>query len=174
MFKKILGFLRSILTILLLGILVIVIVQRFSNNKINFKGYYMFTIASESMVPDYKVGDIIISKKVDTNNLNVGDDITYVGEKGELKGLVITHRIVKKEKRDNKEYFTPKGIANQIEDPEIQISNIYGKVIYKTKILSFFSRLMQNIIIYYVMFIGVGVAFSYEFLRTFVLKEKEE
>ena len=39
MFKKILGFLRSILTILLLGILVIVIVQRFSNNKINFKGY---------------------------------------------------------------------------------------------------------------------------------------
>ena len=84
MLKKILGFLRSILTILLLGILVIVIVQRFSNNKINFKGYYMFTIASESMVPDYKVGDIIISKKVDTNNLNVGDDITYVGEKGEL------------------------------------------------------------------------------------------
>lgn len=58
----------------------------------------MFTIASESMVPDYKVGDIIISKKVDTNNLNVGDDITYVGEKGELKGLVITHRIVKKKK----------------------------------------------------------------------------
>ena len=134
----------------------------------------MFTIASESMVPNYKVGDIIISKKVDTNNLNVGDDITYVGEKGELKGLVITHRIVKKEERDNKEYFTTKGIANQIADPEIQISNIYGKVIYKTKILSFFSRLMQNIIIYYVMFIGVGVAFSYEFLRAFVLKEKEE
>ena len=174
MFKKILGFLRSILTILLLGILVIVIVQRFSNNNINFKGYYMFTIASESMVPHYKVGDIIISKKVDTNNLNVGDDITYVGEKGELKGLVITHRIVKKEERDNKEYFTTKGVANQIEDPEIQISNIYGKVIYKTKILSFFSRLMQNMIIYYVIFIGVGVAFSYEFLKAFVLKEKEE
>ena len=174
MFKKILGFLRSILTILLLGILVIVIDQRFLNIKINFKGYYMFTIASESMVPDYKVGDIIISKKVDTNNLNVGDDITYVGEKGELKGLVITHRIVEKEDRDNKEYFTTKGVANQIEDPEIQISNIYGKVIYKTKILSFFSRLMQNMIIYYVIFIGVGVAFSYEFLKAFVLKEKEE
>lgn len=33
---------------------------------------------------------------------------------------------------------------------------------------------MQNMIIYYVIFIGVGVAFSYEFLKAFVLKEKEE
>ena len=77
-------------------------------------------------------------------------------------------------KKDNKNYFVTKGIANQIEDPEIEASSIYGKVIYKTVILSFISHLMQNVIIYYLIFMSVGVAFSYEFLRAFVLKEKEE
>lgn len=174
MIKKIFGVLKGILTVALLCVLIVVIVQKFSNNKINIGGYYMFTIVSESMAPDYKVGDIIISKKVDAKTLNVGDDITYLGERQELRGIVVTHRIIKKEEKDNKNYFVTKGIANQIEDPEIEASSIYGKVIYKTVILSFISHLMQNVIIYYLIFMSVGVAFSYEFLRAFVLKEKEE
>ena len=170
MIKKIFGVLKGILTVGLLCMLIVVIVQKFSNNKINIGGYYMFTIVSESMAPDYKVGDIIISKKVDAKSLNVGDD----GERQELRGIVVTHRIIKKEEKDNKNYFVTKGIANQIEDPEIEASSIYGKVIYKTVILSFICHLMQNVIIYYLIFMSVGVAFSYEFLRVFVLKEKEE
>lgn len=173
MVKKLVGLLRTIVTILLFVVLVVVIVQKFSNNNISFKGYYMFTIVSNSMTPDYTVGDIIITKNVDTSSLNIGDDITYAGEKGDLKGLTITHRLIKKEESDNKEYFVTKGIANQIEDPKIEASNIYGKVIYKVKSLSFISHLMQNMVIYYVIFIGVGVSFSYEFLRAFVLKDKE-
>ena len=101
MIKKIFGVLKGILTVALLCVLIVVIVQKFSNNKINIGGYYMFTIVSESMAPDYKVGDIIISKKVDAKSLNVGDDITYLGERQELRGIVVTHRIIKKEEKDN-------------------------------------------------------------------------
>ena len=41
MIKKIFGVLKGILTVALLCVLIVVIVQKFSNNKINIGGYYI-------------------------------------------------------------------------------------------------------------------------------------
>lgn len=172
--KKIFNVLKGLFTFLLILILIVVIIQKFSNNKISIDGIHIFSIASESMIPEYEVGDVIISKTVDPSTLEVGDDVTYLGEDSNLNGLIITHRIVKKETRDGKLYFVTKGIANDLEDPEISEDNIYGKVVYKTVFFSFLGRIMRNMVAYYVIFIVVGVSASYEIIQAFFLKKDDD
>ena len=48
-----------------------------SNNEVpSIFGMSIVTIVSDSMEPDYKVGDVMVIKKADTNNLKVGDICT--------------------------------------------------------------------------------------------------
>ena len=151
-----------------------VIFQKVTKSSIAIGNFYIFQVVSESMYPDYKVGDVIIVKKVAADELKVGDDVTYLGTSGGLNGLIITHRLVNI-KEENGEYrFTTKGIANEVTDPEIKISNIYGKVFYHTVIFSFIGRLMTNIVIYYALFIFVGVGISYDIISSLFIKKDED
>ena len=165
---------KTFLTLFLFVVLVIVILQKFTNNRIAIGNIYIFQVASESMVPEYKVGDVIVVKKTDPSSLKVGDDVTYHGTNYEFNGLTITHRIINTRVDNDKYYFTTKGIANTIEDPEINEDNIYGKVIYHTVLFSLVGRLMTNIVIYYIIFVTVGVSFSYELITSFFMKNKDE
>lgn len=172
--KKIFNVLKGVLTIFLLLLLFVIILQKVSNNKITILGYHIFTVASESMVPDYQVGDIIFSKTTSPESINIGDDVTYLGVSSNLKGLVITHRVIEKTEVDGKYYFVTKGIANEVADPKINQSDIYGKVVYKTIFLSFLGRLMKNVIFYYLAFIIIGVGACYEFIKAFILKDDKD
>ena len=172
--KIFLRVIKSIITLFLLVILVIVAFQKFTHNKVAIGNLYIFQIVSESMLPEYRIGDIIVVKKTKIEDLKVGDDVTYLGSAKNFDGLTITHRIIDIRVEDGKRYFTTKGMSNYIEDPEISEENIYGKVIYHTVLFSFVGRLMTNIVIYYLLFISVGVSFSYEFISTFLIKKKDE
>lgn len=168
--KKVWNILKDIATVILLMILVVVILQKFTNNRMTVGGLHIFSIVSESMVPEYNIGDILVSKTTPPSELKIGDDITYLGEKGELKGLFITHRIIQIKESNGKYSFITKGIANEVEDPEIEQGQVIGKVVYKTVIFSFLGRLMRNVIIYYILFVGVGVSVSYSFITNFIMK----
>ena len=172
--KTILKIGKTLLTLFLFVVLIIVVLQKFTNNRIAIGNIYIFQVASESMVPEYRVGDVIVVKKTDPSLLKIGDDVTYHGTNYEFNGLTITHRIVNTRVENDKYYFTTKGIANIIEDPEINEDNVYGKVIYHTVLFSFVGRLMTNIVIYYVIFVTVGVSFSYELITSFFMKNKDE
>lgn len=162
---------KGIVTLFLVVVLLLVVFQKFTNNKVVLGNIYIFQIASDSMKPEYKIGDIIVVKKTDSSSLNIGDDITYLGTASNLKGLTITHRIIEKRNENNKNYFVTKGIANLVEDPEISDDDIYGKVVYHTVLFSFVGRLMTNIVIYYLLFVLVGVSFAYEVISSFIKKE---
>ena len=172
--KIIFKIIKSIVTLFLLVVLSIVVLQKISKNTITLGNIYIFQVVSESMLPEYYVGDIIVVKKTDVNNLKIGDDITYLGTSSVVNGLTITHRIVDIEEKDGKKFFVTKGVSNYIEDPVISGENIYGKVIYHTVLFSFVGRLMTNIYIYYFLFISVGVAFSYELITSFFIRDKVE
>lgn len=137
------------LFVLIILILLVVIIQRISNNSISFFGFRIFNIVSGSMNPDYEVGDILISKTTEPQNIKVGDDIVYVGEKLNLQGKIITHRVVSVSQEDGKYIFKTKGIANEEQDPTISQEQIYGKIIYKAHILSFISKVINNIYAFY-------------------------
>lgn len=172
--KTLFKIIKGMITLFLLVVLVVVILQKFTNNRIAIGNIYIFQVASSSMVPEYQVGDVIVVKKTKPATLKIGDDITYYGTNYEFNGLTITHRIVDTRIENGKHYFTTKGIANTIEDPEINEDNVYGKVIYHTVLFSFVGRLMTNMIIYYILCISIGVSFSYELISSFFMKNKDE
>ena len=164
---------KGLLIVVLALMLILVIFQRVTDSKVALGNIYIFQVATESMVPEYQVGDIIVTKKVDPSTINVDDDVTYLGTEQSVKNLRITHRVINKREKDGKYYFVTKGIANEIEDPEINEDNLYGKVAYKTILFSFIGRLMTNNTIYYLIFILVAASFSYDFITSTFLKKDE-
>ena len=165
---------KGLLIASLFLILLLVIFQKVTNSKLALGNVYIFQVVTESMTPEYKVGDIIVVKKTNAESIKIGDDVTYLGTDSSVKDLRITHRVIDKALIDGKYHFITKGIANDIEDPEINEDNIYGKVIYKTIVYSFLGRLMTNTAIYYIVFILVGATFSYDIIVSFRKKDEED
>ena len=136
----------QILVYVVLALFVFVVVlQRFSDNKISFFNYRMFTVISESMAPKYKVGDILVSKEVNPSKIKVGDVISYKGTSGSFQGKIITHQVTEINKNSSGKYvFHAKGLANIIEDPLVYEDQLYGVVVYKTKILSLIYKIIAT------------------------------
>jgi signal peptidase len=134
-----------LLTFVLVVLLVIILVQKTTNNRFNLGGYGIYTVATGSMEPEYLVKDLILSSKVDPKEINVGDDIVYLGKMGSLNDKIITHRVIKVEEKDGRMHFVTKGIANSLEDPEIDESQVLGIVEHKLQVLSFVSRTINSI-----------------------------
>lgn len=148
---KIIGnLLYAILFLIVIAILIVVILQRVSDNTIAIGGYRIFTVASGSMEPVYNVGDILIAKEIKPSEIREGDNIVYKGEKESLENKIITHQVVKiNQNEDGKYRFITKGIANIKEDPGISENQIYGKIIYKMILLSYIGKLISNIYVFY-------------------------
>lgn len=162
---------KILLFIVMALLLLVVGIQKFSNNDMSFFGVRVFMVVSGSMEEEYHVGDILVSKAVKEEDINVGDNITYRGQKSSLNGLIVTHKVIQKEERDGVTYFTTKGLANTIPDPEITYNQIYGKIIYRTKLLSTFGKLMNNRISYYILFMTIGVVISIEIISSMFNKD---
>lgn len=172
----ILATVRTLVIIAFVAFIVVVCLQRFSGNKISFFNYRMFTVISGSMEPKYVIGDVLIAKKVNASKIKIGDAITYEGTKGGFRGKVITHEVIEVEKDENGKYlFRAKGLANLVEDPVVSESQLYGKVIYKSVILSTIYRIVATNIGFYI-FIIIPMVFiiGSEILSTLLKKEEKK
>lgn len=96
-------------------------------------GYFRhmsIAVASDSMYPIIKKGDVVIIDK-DKKDLDVGNIIAY-----KYSGVIIVHRINKREIIDDKYYYYTKGDANYSEDDwRIDKDMIIGNVILKVPYL---------------------------------------
>lgn len=120
MFSKVLKKITDIIIVLLIIFLGIYFILRFMGVA------EIYLVKTGSMEDGIHVGDyILIYKK---NNYNIGDIVTY-----EKNGYHVTHRIIKK----NGNKIVTKGDANNIEDDEINVKSIVGKVIYSGGYLNF-------------------------------------
>lgn len=172
--RFIVGFVKTIITLVLILMLLVILVQRFSSNDLSIGGIRVFTIISNSMLPDYEPGDILILKEENPSNIMIGDDVTYIGKKGQVKDLVITHKVIDRREEEDKYYFTTQGTNNEIADPEIDGSQIYGKVIYKTVLLSVLCKIMLKPAGYYILFMLVALVISYQIVSTIFNKDEED
>lgn len=167
-------FIKGIVWIFVLLVIFVILVQRIFNNQVSIGSYRMFTVVTGSMDPVYKVGEVVISKEVDPSTINVGDDVVYLGEKNDFKDKIVTHRVIKIEKKDNEYYFTTKGIANEYSDPVISSSQLYGKVVYKPVVLSFLSSILNTRLGFYLLiFVPVAFLIFLEILDYIKRKEGE-
>ncbi len=99
------------------------------NKTPDFFGYKTYVIISGSMEPNLKIGDIVIVKKVDEDQLNVGDIISF--RQGQN---VVTHRISQIKNEYGEKVYVTKGDHNNAEDAgTIDYSYIEGKVVNSIK-----------------------------------------
>ena len=176
--KKFFGIITTIIKIICIIALILLIavlsLQRFSNNEIAGGGFRIFNVATGSIVPKHNVGDVLIIKEVDTNTLEIGDDITYLGEVGTFKNRVVTHQIVRIEETVGGRIFYTKGIANDTEDPQITADQIYGKVMYKCVIISLLTKLMNNLTAFYIIIFIPFALLIFLQLKDYIADKKEE
>ena len=118
-----------LVVILLINISIIVQTKLKPNLVPNIFGFKPFIVLSGSMESKISVGDLVFVKKVNPNELKVGDIIAF----RDSEDIVTTHRIVDIETKDNGLCFVTKGDANNANDDGIVYSNmVEGK--YQTKI----------------------------------------
>lgn len=108
-----------------------------------FFGIKTFVIVSGSMQPDLMIGDIVIVKKCDKNDINVGDIISYRSGQS-----VITHRIVEFIESDGQTGYITKGDNNNVKDNVVvKFEDIEGKYIGKISKLGNVVLFLKNKIV---------------------------
>lgn len=174
-FKITKSVLNVVVVVLVIAFVLIVCLQRFSNNRISFFDYRMFTVISGSMEPKYKIGDVLVAKEVAPNKVKVGDTISYLGKEGQFKDKVITHEVVEIAKdNDGKIIFHTKGLANLVEDPIVSESQLYGVVIHRMFLLSAIYKIVGTTL---GMFIFIIIPIFYIIgseIITYMLEKEEE
>lgn len=97
-------------------------------------------ILSGSMRPGIQIGDIVIIKKIEGRQAQLGDIIMFP-----MGNMKVTHRVIKIQPINGKKYFTTKGDANQEpeRDPVLE-QNVKGKVVMVVPKLGKLTLLMRG------------------------------
>jgi len=152
----------------------------FKNPAPSMLGFYAFNVETGSMVPTLSVGDLIIVRKVDTDNLEVGDIITYIDRAYDESGQsVTTHRITKLLYDESGKLYAVKtagDFTGEEEDYEFLHDDILGK--YTDVKFSGFGILRDIItsptgICFFIFLVGLAVLIPY-WRIFFPKKEKKE
>ena len=166
---------KVLLFIVLIGFVLSVCLQRFSNNRLSIFNYRMFTVISGSMEPKYKIGDVLIAKEVKPEKIKVGDAISYLGKQNSFRDKVVTHQVTKIEKVDSKYVCHTKGLTNIVEDPIVYEDQLYGKVVYKSLIISLIYKIVStNVGFYLFIIIPILYIISSEIIATLLDKEEKK
>jgi signal peptidase I len=78
-------------------------------------GYRSVAVYSGSMEPMLHVGSLTFVKPVDSNEIRVGDVITF--QDPQTPGRLITHRVVQRLRHEGRFVYRTKGDANDTRDP---------------------------------------------------------
>lgn len=150
--------------ILTLVLIINSIISIKNNRPASLFGYTLAVVPTESMEPEIKVGDIVIGKKVDFSDLQIGDDVIYYSE---TYNIYIIHRIIRQNEDGS---FVTKGINENVvtgEDKEfVTKDNYIAKRIYSGNILNLGDLVIKNrnfifiIIILIFVFIFINETFT--------------
>ena len=166
---------QTIIYLVLISLLCIVIIQKFSNNKMSFFGYKIFRVASSSMVPEYNINDILLVKEKDVSEIYEGDDLVYLVVIEYTIKAPITHRVIKIETEENGSLiFHTKGIANTREDPIVREEQIYGVVISKMYLLSILNKIVNNMFGFILLVFIPLIVLIYKNIRELISISKEK
>lgn len=106
-----------------------------------------YVVLSGSMLPEIQIKDIVVTKKVAEEKLDIGDIITFISPDARFGGISITHRIIDKyydESLGSYSYRT-QGDNNNIADSAlVPNENILGKVILKIPKLGYLQDILAS------------------------------
>ena len=144
-FKIITGIIKVVFTILIVAYLGMILIQRITGNQ-SVMGYRLFTVATGSMAGVYEINDVIAVKDWDVDKIKVGDDIAYQGTRGGLQGMLITHRVIRIEEKEDGSgrIFVTKGINSPAEDPSIEEGQVLGKVVGVVPVITTVNHIVKS------------------------------
>lgn len=106
-----------------------------------------YVVLSGSMIPAIQIKDIVVTKKIPEEKLQIGDIITFISPDPRFGGISVTHRIIEKLYDESKGIYTYKtqGDANNVADTvPVPNDNILGKVILKIPKLGYLQDLLSS------------------------------
>ena len=168
--KKALNIIETFLILLIALICIVSILQSTLFQNKNIFGYHTYVIASNSMYPVLKYGDVVLVKETDFNTINKGDIITYYGKEGEVKDKIITHEVIDILKENDTTVLKTKGRANTGVDPYVYKDQVYGEFVYCFTLLSLLSKIIRDKIGF---IICILIPFSILFILEFISVTKE-
>lgn len=116
---------------LILGFCIYVLVNASGGKAVSVFGKSVLYVETGSMEPSLHVGDYILVEKTDIKELKKDDIISFYSDDPDIKGRIVTHRIV--EVLDNG-HFVTKGDANTINDTDnADPDKIIGKYVGKSR-----------------------------------------
>ena len=168
----------NVLSIVLLVLIVIFVVftliSRVMGETPSVFGYYIFRVSSDSMEPTLMVGDVILVKAADAEEVQKDDIITYQSKDGSMYGREVTHRVVSGPvEKNGTYYYQTQGDADGAPlDMAITYDQIEGKYVRKLPLISKFYGFISSPT-GVVVFIGIIVLlFGYELISLLVSYKK--
>ena len=93
------------------------------------------------MEPELPVGVFIISQKVNIQDINEGDIVSFSSLESYMKGSIVTHRVIDIKDVNGKISLVTRGDANNsVDGYYVTEDNLVGRVVYNTKEDNFFVR----------------------------------
>lgn len=131
--KKILGILGTILLVILLAVVIVMFNARLSGEAPSVFGYQVFRVSSGSMEPELMIGDVILIKEAEPQDIQKGDIVTYKGEEGDLNDKFITHKMIEDPQLvDGRYVFHTQGIyEGAVPDPDWYEDQLLGEFVCK-------------------------------------------
>lgn len=140
MVRKIVNIFFTVLLIVLVVLVILIFITRATGNAPSIFGYSVFRVSSGSMEPELSIGDVILVHSVKPDEIHEGDTITYKGDQGDLRDVMVTHKVIEEPyEKDGEWYYQTMGIvAGAVKDPIITYDQVQGKLIQK---MTFFDEI---------------------------------
>jgi len=135
---------------------------------------HFLTVRSGSMEPSIHVGDVVVSLKVDIDDIEVGDVITFRYPGDDDPNKCYTHRVSKIiNTEDGNVLFQTKGDVNEEVDTKlVRPSYIIGKASVVIPYLGYFGDFARSIAGYFVfLFVPCMLIIFFEIRRIFKIKK---
>lgn len=174
-FKYLSLFLSVALFVLCMVSFVAIIISSRKNTVPSVFNISVLSLATESMEPTYKVGDLVVVKKVEASTLEKGDVISFYSTDPAIFGYPNTHRIFEIDSSSGSPVFTTKGDNNPSYDEyTVEPQNIIGKVLFKIpalgKAISYLQR--TKAVYFLVVILPLFVIFAFE-MKNVMVKYRE-
>lgn len=178
-YKKRSNWLIAIASIILIPILIInlwIIIQAKTNSGEipSFFGIKPFIVLSGSMEDEIYKGDLIITKIVDPETVEIGDVIAFRDE----ENTVTTHRIIDAVTKNGERYFITKGDNNKVQDRNlVELSDIEGIYLFRIPAVGTLMNTLAKPTTFIILIVGITVLFFIGFNisnKKIAAKEREE
>ncbi|MBQ2971355.1 MAG: signal peptidase I [Ruminococcus sp.] len=168
--KKVFNILGTILLVILIAVVIVMFNARLSGEAPSVFGYQIFRVSSGSMEPELMIGDVILVREADVEDIHKGDIVTYKGEVDDFADKFITHKMIEEPQLvDGKYVFESQGIVEgALPDPLWYEDQLMGEFVCKVPFIdSVYTFFLQpyGLIVFILVIV---VLFGYELISLIV------